>query len=103
MNALVPDTALRRAIVALADDGAELWHHTIAPWQSITFSGERHRLRLKLKDQDQVDMVVGRIDDGRLLIPGKLLADASVVELRSERGQAWLTLDLLLLFEKGAT
>lgn len=100
MSALATDTALRRAVVGLAHEGAELWHHTVTPWHSITFSGERHRLRLKLQDQAAVDTVVGRIDGGALCLPGKLIADVAVVELGSAVDHAWLTIDLLLLFEE---
>jgi len=86
-------------VVALAGEGAELWHHTITPWHSITFSGERHRLRLKLKDQDHVDVVIGRIDDGQLRLAGKLLADVQVIELCGDADCVWLTIELLVLFE----
>jgi len=75
---------------------------TARPWASITFSGDRHRLRVSFDGPGAVGAaadVLQRLEELEIAVPGLLLADiALLAESRSDDGsRAWLDLEALTI------
>ena len=75
---------------------------TSRPWASITFSGDRHRLRISFDGPGAVGAaadLLQRLEALEVAIPGLLLADlALLAESRSDDGRrAWLDLEALTI------
>lgn len=67
-------------------------------WASITFSGERHRLRLRLRGPDAAaaaDAFVDGLSEREFNLRGHILADIFLVEDRREDDAVRLTLEAL--------
>lgn len=102
MSQTVAGTELKRALrVNFVNFGAPVVFEPVAsrPWASITFSGERHRLRLCLPGpgaQAAVDAFLEGLEDREFPLRGHILADieATGVE-RDTDGQIRLTLEAL--------
>ena len=79
-------SALLRGLVARA--GVErhkilLSDSTSTDWQSMTFTGERHWLALRITGADSPDIarrMCSGLDDAEFSIPGIFVADISVVD-----------------------
>ncbi|MEW4447526.1 hypothetical protein [Qipengyuania sp. JC766] len=73
---------LRRAVMALAGDQAELIAHAERAWASITFAGSRHTLELVFTGAPAVEAgerFVALLPDHEFAIAGRLVASADVV------------------------
>jgi len=78
--------ALLRALVVRA--GGEqnrilLTESVSADWQSLTFTGERHWICLRITGSDSTEIagrIIDGIEDAEFNIPGVLVADIAVVE-----------------------
>ena len=95
---------LREALLALAQDQAAVLDHGERAWASITFSGARHRLRLRFDGVDAVEageMFIAFLPEHEFAIPGQLVADAAVVEVdhRLDPPVMEVVCELLLLEE----
>ena len=69
-------------------------------WQSLTFIGEQHRIRLRIPAPDADDVVsalVNGIEDHEFSIPGGFVADVSVAAgpERERDGSMTLTIEAL--------
>lgn len=91
---------MRRWLIRLAGDGAEIWRHTVSPWQSITFSGERHAICLKLGALEQVERLTSA-DLEVIPFPGALVVEATVTGMTCEPDHWWLFIELLTLCASG--
>src|SRR5687768_11568043 len=73
-------------------------------WNSLTFSGERHVIDLRITGADSAD-IVDRLSDGledaEFAIPGQIVADIAVVgaPVRSMDGSLSLTIEALTVAE----
>ncbi|HQS95078.1 MAG: hypothetical protein B7X90_01830 [Novosphingobium sp. 17-62-19] len=81
MTGIAADTAMRRWLIRLAGDGAEIWQHSVSPWRSITFSGERHAICLKLSTEEQVARL-SSADLEVMPVRGALVVEATVTGSR---------------------
>lgn len=78
--------ALLRALTARAGverDRILLTEVRSTDWQSLTFSGERHRIALRISGADcaeAADRICLGLEEAEFSIPGLLVADIAVVE-----------------------
>jgi len=75
---------LLEALLALADDNAELIRHAERPWASATFSGSRHTVCLSFTGAQRLaagETFIAALPDHEFTIPGQLVADADVTEV----------------------
>ena len=71
-------------------------------WASITFSGERHRLRLRLEGEcaaAAADEFLDGLAEREFDLPGHVLADIALVSDEREEAQVRLTLEALTVEE----
>ena len=96
---------VREAVLALAGTEANLLTHEETPWASITFAGTRHELQI---DFDGIaackagEVFVAALPEHEFAIPGMLVADATVSEVKSSytpEPRMLVTSTLLLLEE----
>jgi hypothetical protein len=69
-------------------------------WQSLTFIGEQHRIRLRVPAPDAADIVaslVNGLEDSEFSIPGHVVADIAVADgpERQSDGSVVLTIEAL--------
>ena len=96
---------LLRALVARSGAGREqflLSDVRSTEWRSLTFSGERHRIALRITgphSESFAQRMVHRIEDSEFAIPGVLVADIAVTEgpARQRDGSVAVTLEALTL------
>lgn len=72
------------------------------PWHSATFTGERHRLIIRVEGHDAVTsaaFIAARLGEAELIVPGQIVADVALVrqETMLEAGHAacLMSFDLL--------
>ena len=96
------DRALERQIRELAGGaGQMLWHEQVG-WESVTFSGTRHRMTWAFGGTEEVaggEAMIALLPDHEFDIPGHLVADAAVTGANSTPVRLEATLELLLLEE----
>jgi hypothetical protein len=73
-------------------------------WRSLTFSGERHQIGLRIPGPDSRDAVrrmCAGLEDAEFSIPGILVADIGVVgsPLRASDGSSEVTIEALTISE----
>lgn len=70
-------------------------------WQSLTFTGERHRMTVRISGEDAgkvADRLCGGIEDAELSGSGVIIADISVEARRDDQdGSVELTFEALTL------
>lgn len=104
-SARTPALRLREALCAMAGGRAETLHHGETNWASITFSGTRHRLRLRFAGAEGVaagERLIDALPDHEFAIPRQLVADAQVLEVEHTllpEPEMRVTVELLLLEE----
>lgn len=79
-----PRERLREALLALAEDQAEIILHDETSWASITFSGTRHTIRLAFEGAQAVgagERFIAALPDHEFMIPGQLVADATIASV----------------------
>ena len=96
---------LRDALMTLAEGRADLLTHEETAWSSITFTGTRHEVVLDFQGYEAVEVgetFIAELPEHEFLIPGQLVADASVREVDHRFGieeRLTVTAVLLLLEE----
>ena len=95
---------LREALLSLSHDKAIIIGHDERAWASITFSGARHRVRLRFDGAKAVEageLFIAFLPEHEFAIPGQLVADAAVTEVghRLEPPLMEVVCELLLLEE----
>lgn len=91
------ETALRRALVsAFAGEGDAIAVEKMAtrPWASVTFSGERHELRLRLSDA-RADALIAGIGEREFDLPGHILIDIAATEIARDGEERLLAVEAL--------
>ena len=76
LRALIKRTKVPRDRILLTD-----WQST--DWQSLTFAGERHELKLRISGMDSMDAanrLVDELEDAELSVPGHIVADIAVTQ-----------------------
>lgn len=72
-------------------------------WQSLTFSGERHTIRLRVTGSDAASIVrslTSGLEDAEFSIPGQIVADIEVASAVSgPDGSVSLTIEALTIAE----
>ena len=73
-------------------------------WQSLTFIGEQHRIRLRVPQPDAAGVtarLVNGVDESEFSIPGHVLADIAIVgeAERQEDGSFLVTIEALTVEE----
>ena len=106
--ALSPAAAgLLRALLArggINRDRILLTEFRSVDWQSLTFVGERHQMRLRVPGPD-ADQLVDRLVDGlanaNFSIPGQIVADIGLEQppMRNADGSIALTIEALTIAE----
>lgn len=106
--ALSPAAAgLLRALLArggINRDRILLTEFRSAEWQSLTFIGERHQMRLRVLGPDAdhlVDRLVGGLGDADFSIPGQIVADIGLEHppIRNADGSIALMIEALMIAE----
>jgi hypothetical protein len=99
-------SALLRALIARAGvprDRILLTEAQSVDWQSLTLSGERHNIVLRVPGDDSaaiVERMVSGIEDAEFAIPGLIVADIAVVDKqRAPDGSAMVTIEALTISE----
>ena len=80
-----PGARLLEAVLVLAGAEAELVSHGERPWASATFSGARHTIALTFHGTDGVaaaEHFIEALPDHEFAIPGQLVADAAIREVK---------------------
>lgn len=96
-------SALLRALIARArvpHDRILLTGVQSTDWQSLTFSGERHLISLRVQGSDSaaaVRNITEGLEDAEFSIPGLLIADIGIAEApkRALDGSTELTIEAL--------
>jgi len=96
---------VREALVALAEDEAEILTHEETSWASITFTGTRHEVVLDFQGAGPVatgEAFIVNLPEHEFRIPGQLVADASVREVDHRFGadERLIVTCVLLLLEE---
>ncbi len=74
-------------LLTLTEGHGALVSHAERPWASATFSGTRHRASIVFEGPDAVqasDMFIALLPEHEFSIPGQLVADAAIVEVRTQ-------------------
>ncbi|GGD95475.1 hypothetical protein GCM10011515_14150 [Tsuneonella deserti] len=93
---------LRDALLEIAGSKAIILAHREKSWASITFAGSRHSIELGFEGREAVhagEQFIVTLPDHEFGIPGRLVAEAAVVEAvhRLDPPSLRVTCDLLLL------
>lgn len=99
--------ALLRALLARAGvqrDRILLIEHQSTDWQSVTLTGERHEISLRVPPPDAEAVICRMIDgleDAEFAIPGQIVADIAVAGAieRGPDGSVALTIEALTVTE----
>lgn len=99
-----PGERLLEALVALARGKARVLSHSESAWASITFAGTRHRAVLEFSGAEAVEAgecFIAFLPEQEFALPGRLVADAAVVEVDHQIDPPLMrvTCELLLLEE----
>jgi hypothetical protein len=100
-------SALLRALVgraSVARDRILLSDAQSIDWRSLTFTGERHRLQLRIRDPDSryiAERMCAGLEDAEFSIPGVIVADIGLAEpaTRGMDGSTSLTIEALTVAE----
>ena len=100
-------TGLLRGLLARAGEDRDrilLTDWRSVDWQSLTFVGERHSIRLRIAGPDSADIarrLTGGIGDAEFPLPGHVVADMLVAEppVREADGSHVLVLEALTIEE----
>lgn len=82
-----PWMPLLSSIMQLAGGKAALLRHSERPWASVTFSGSRHSITLAFAGHDAVaagDVFLTALPDHEFVIPGQIVADASILRVQHD-------------------
>lgn len=98
---------LLRALIARAGvprDRILLMEIQSADWQSLTFSGERHQLSLRITgagSQQAVERMCGGLEDAEFSIPGQIVADITIFgkPVREHDGSTSISIEALTIGE----
>jgi hypothetical protein len=98
---------LLRALIARAGvphDRILLTDVTSTDWQSLTFTGERHHLSLRVPgpgSEDVVERMCGGLEDAEFSIPGQLVADITIFgkPVRASDGSTSISIEALTIGE----
>jgi hypothetical protein len=77
-----PWRALLRAVLELAGPHAELVRHGERGWASATFAGSRHSVSLSFSGasaMDAADDFIAALPEHEFALPGRIVADATIV------------------------
>lgn len=95
---------LRAAVRRLFDDSCHgempaltVENLSARPWMSATFTGETHRLGLRLRSAADLRRVRARLRGFDPDLAGHVLVDIAVVDVRRERGAASVVLQALTI------
>ena len=100
-------SALLRALASRANVGRDrilLRDIVSIDWRSLTFTGERHEIDLRISGPDSkavVDRICEGLEDAEFNIPGTIVADIAVVgePIREIDGSTSLTIEALTVIE----
>jgi hypothetical protein len=100
-------SALLRALIARAGvprDRILLTEARSTDWQSLTLTGERHQLHLRVPGPDSpsiVERLCAGLDDAEFSIPGQIVADIAVAGAaeRGSDGSTSVTIEALTVGE----
>lgn len=92
-----------RAVLGWCCGKAQLLFHGEPPWASATFSGTRHTIALSFQGGEAIEYgeaLLSLLPEAELNLPGKIMADVSVVSVERRARPALetiVTLELLML------
>jgi hypothetical protein len=94
------------ALMSLSGGAGTLLTHDEKAWASITFSGTRHEVVLEFCGAEAVvggEELIERLPDHEFLIPGQLVADATITKVDHRFGamERLEVTAVLLLLEEG--
>jgi hypothetical protein len=95
-----------RAVMGWCCGHAQLLFHGETPWSSATFSGTRHTIALAFRGREAFDYgeaLLELLPEAELNLPGKIMADISVVAVErvaQPHLETVVTLQLLMLDDK---
>ena len=88
--------ALRAGLAALGTE-TRIEARTCLDWASITFSGSRHRLRMRLEGDKAgaaADALFAQLADAGLDLQGHILVDLAVIADERDEGGGWVRLEI---------
>jgi hypothetical protein len=94
---MTAESALRRALADLfaqADVSANIGNIRSEEWASVTFTGMRHELRLRLSDASGRGLIAA-LADREFDLPGHILIDIAATELDCEGGDRLFAIEAL--------
>ena len=98
--------SLKQALDDIGAEAGRLVMHEQRAWESVSFSGTRHRLVYEFTGAEAVEWgetLLSVLPEHEFAIPGQLVADATIVEVdhrMTDPPRLEVTLELLLL-DKG--
>ena len=94
---------LERALLAHAGEGAKILESREQPWASATFTGQRHRICLRLDGVEahgRARLLAARLPDVEFALPRLLVADIMVTACRYDLPEmALLEIEALTIIE----
>lgn len=93
-------TSLLRALLARANihrDRILLTSFETTEWQSLTFVGERHEIRLRIVGPNSAEVVrllTDGLEDAEFSIPGQIVADIALTRQPQPNGDGSVCVDL---------
>jgi hypothetical protein len=104
MNRLRMSPAAANLLRALIARAGVLTDVTSTDWQSLTFTGERHHLSLRVPgpgSEDVVERMCGGLEDAEFSIPGQLVADITIFgkPVRASDGSTSISIEALTIGE----
>lgn len=96
---------VREALMQLSEGRADLVSHEEMAWNSITFAGTRHEVKLDFTGAEAVavgEEFIATLPEHEFTIPGQLVADATVREVDHRFGldERMVVTAVLLLLEE---
>lgn len=96
---------VRAQLVALAGGAGTVRVHAERAWESIVFTGTRHTVQLRYEGADVLmgETLIALLPDHNFVIPGQIVADASIVDVDQRFVPDELltvTVELLLIEER---
>lgn len=95
--------AIRKALMELCCDAAEIVAHAERSWSSATFTGSRHTIALLFSGGNAIpfgEALISELPQNDFALAGKVVADAAIVSVdrdASHRPSTLVTIELLIL------
>lgn len=83
---------------------AKLHHSESEPWRSLLFDGGRHRIEMRVSGAgvtEALDRLQAQMGAEEFAIPGNLIVDITLADIRHDGGDACVRLNALTIEDRG--